>query len=309
MLGLKVSVWASLACLSLAAQSSWNLGHGFRIAVDNSTNHVVIKDKSQSTIWETKPHQAFLSASAGLDDIEGSSGNFKITEVDKNKCTSQQIQNVSQQPWASSASKHATVIQGRLTGCGKAVAPFSLAFYVPAELTDRVAFHIDLNSTGSLNKLFLTYSSSPSEQFYGLGGQASFASLKNQSVPIFSREQGVGRGDQPTTDLENEDSFFSGGDQFTTYTAVPQYITSTSRVFHLSEESTAYTTFDFRKLDAVTVRYAAPSVDGYIMQADNMLNGISMLTEYTGKMAELPRWVDTGENPEPSNNYNLSSQH
>jgi alpha-glucosidase (family GH31 glycosyl hydrolase) len=118
--------------------------------------------------------------------------------------------------------------------------------------------------------------------------------LKNRSVPIFSREQGVGRGDQPTTDLESDDSFFAGGDQFTTYTAVPQYISSHSRVFHLTEESTAYTNFDFRDLNAVTVRYAALEVAGYFMQASNMLNGISMLTEYTGRMPELPTWVDSG---------------
>ena len=258
----------------------------------------MITDINKTTIWETLPHKDFLSASVGPDIIVGSSGNFHITEVNKDKCTSQQIQNVLQQPWKASVSNHATVIQGQLSSCGNATARFSLAFYVPITLSDRIAFHLDIDhgsATSSSANLFVTFQSSPSEQFYGLGGQASFASLKNQSVPIFSREQGVGRGDQPTTRLENEASFFSGGDQFTTYTAVPQYITSKSRVFHLSEESTAYANFDFRDPEAVTVRYAAPRVDGYIMRASNMLDAISMLTEYTGKMAELPRWVDSGK--------------
>ncbi|KAJ5233146.1 hypothetical protein N7468_006102 [Penicillium chermesinum] len=297
MLVLNVLSWSSLACLSFASQSWWDLGNGFRITVNKGANHLLVTDQNNTTIWETPPNQPFLSASAGRDRIVDSSGNFKITEVNKSKCTSQQIQHVRPQPWSSSASSHAIVIQGQLSGCGSSTAIFSLGFYVPADLPDRVAFYTDLNpglSARSLNNLFLTYRSSSSEQIYGLGAQASFASLKNQSVPIFSREQGVGRGDQPTTHLESEESFFSGGDRFTTYSAVPQYITSKSRVFHLSERSTAYANFDFRDPEAVTVRYAALRVDGYFMQASDMLNGISMLTAYTGKMPELPRWVDTG---------------
>ncbi|KAJ5157910.1 uncharacterized protein N7482_009010 [Penicillium canariense] len=296
MLGPKAWIWAAIAAssvpASLAAQAPLNLGSGFTLAVDESTNHLAVT-RDEQIIWETIPNQPFLSASAGSDQVIDSSGNFKITEVDRSKCTGQRITRASQKTWQGSANNQAAVIQGVLSGCGDGSAAFSLAFWAPAEFSDRIAFHIDVNpdsSTDPATKLFLTYLSSPSEDFYGLGAQASFASLKNQSVPIFSREQGVGRGDQPTTDLESENSFFAGGYQFTTYSAVPQYISSDARVFHLAEESTVYTNFDFRDLDAVTVRYAAVNVDGYFMQASSMLNGITMLTEYTGRMAELPTW-------------------
>ncbi|KAJ5217949.1 uncharacterized protein N7498_000048 [Penicillium cinerascens] len=70
----------------------------------------------------------------------------------------------------------------------------------------------------------------------------------------------VGRGDEPTTRLENDDSYFAGGDRCTTYSATPQYITSTSRVFDPSQESTAYANFDFRDPRAVTLRYAAMGI-------------------------------------------------
>lgn len=294
MFGSKFWIWAAIAVSSpsLAAEAPRDLGNGFRLAVDESTNHLSITHGG-NTIWETVPNQPFLSASAGNDEVVGSSGNFNITQIDSSQCTGQRIGQVTRR-----ASDHAAVVRGILSGCGNETARFALSFWVPAELPDRVAFHIDVDpgSLGSdaVTKLFFTYASSPSEDFYGLGGQASFASLKNQSVPIFSREQGVGRGDEPTTRLENEDSYFAGGDRFTTYSATPQYITSTSRVFHLSQESTAYADFDFRDPRAVTVRYAALKVDGYFMQGSSMLDGISMLTEYTGRMPELPRWVDTG---------------
>lgn len=296
---MKFWTWAALAVSPLpsqAAQTPWALGSGFSLTVDTSANHLSISHGTR-TIWETVPQQSFLSSSAGIDQFEDSSGNFNITQVDRNKCAHQQITEVTQISRRRAVNDRATVVRGVLSGCGGGTGRFSLVLYVPAELPDRIAFHIDISSDASkdaLTKLFFTYRSSPSEDFYGLGAQASFASLKNQSVLIFSREQGVGRGDEPTTRLENGDSYFAGGDQFTTYSAIPQYISSDARLFHLSRESTAYTTFDFRKPHAVTMRYAALHVGGYLMQAGTMLDAVTMLTQYTGRMPELPRWVDTG---------------
>ncbi|KAJ5183955.1 hypothetical protein N7492_001571 [Penicillium capsulatum] len=292
----KIWTWCTLVVSSLASQGAWDLGNGFSLTVNRETNHVLVTHGKQ-TIWDTVPGQPFLSASSGVDAVVGSSGNFNITQVDRSQCTNQEIHQVSQQKWPGTLNGNAAEIQGSLSGCGDATNDYSFVLFVPAAFPDRIAFHANVcPGTGAdlATKLFLTYRSSSFEDFYGLGAQASFASLKNQSVPIFSREQGVGRGDQPTTDLENEDSYFSGGDEFTTYAAVPQYISSKARVFHLSQESTAYTNFDFRQPRAVTVRYHALTVDGYFMQADSILDGITMLTEYTGRMPELPRWVDTG---------------
>lgn len=295
MRSLSLFLWA-LSSSAFAAQGPWDLGKGFELAVDDAANRVSITQNGRR-IWETVPGQNFVSASGGEDIVTAANGNFKIEEVDYHKCTGQETTSVEQRSWNGTVNGHAAVIQGNLTECGDATVPFSVAFWVPSQFPDRIAFNAQVNggsSSDAATKLFLTYGSSASEDFYGLGGQASFASLKNQSVPIFSREQGVGRGDQPTTDLNSEDGFFAGGDHFTTYSAIPQYISSHSRVFFLTEQSTAYTTFDFTEANAVTVRYDAPSVDGYLMQAESMLDGITMVTDYTGKMPVLPRWVDSG---------------
>ncbi|KAJ5732420.1 hypothetical protein N7493_003901 [Penicillium malachiteum] len=297
MIGPKSWIWSTLAASAFAAQAPWDLGSGFTLKVDQAANHLAITGHNK-TIWETVPGKAFLSASAGLDDIVDSSGNFEITQVDESKCSSERITRVAQQSYQGSVNGHAAVVQGTLSGCGNETAQFLLTLYVPTEYPDRVAFSINVDQSASsgdsLANIFLTYRSSPSEDFYGLGGQGSFASLKNQSVPIFSREGGVGRGDQPTTNLENNYSFFSGGDKHTTYSAIPQYISSDARVFYLSDESSAYANFDFTNASSVTVRYAELSVEGHFMQANDMLNGITMLTEYTGRMPEIPKWADHG---------------
>ncbi|KAL4798540.1 glycosyl hydrolases family 31-domain-containing protein [Aspergillus venezuelensis] len=276
--------------LTLASQSTLSLGNGFQLRVDDATAHLSIIQNSR-TIWDTVPGQDFLSASGGDDIVTAANGNFKIQEVNEHRCTALRITEIG------SSRDNTVVIQGLLAGCGNAAVPFSFTVTVPSEHPDRIAFAAQVDDglpSTFATKLFLTYRSTPSEDFYGLGGQASFASLKNQSVPIFSREQGVGRGDQPITQLENEDSFFAGGDKFTTYSAIPQYISSHARAFHLTEESTAYATFDFTDPHAVTVRYSAPYVSGFLMQAGSMLDAITMVTDYTGRMPELPRWVDRG---------------
>ncbi|KAL3483926.1 glycosyl hydrolases family 31-domain-containing protein [Aspergillus germanicus] len=299
MRSLKICLWAPAALSILgasASQAPWDLGKGFQLTVDDSANQLSITQNGRK-IWDTVPGKDFLSASGGADVVTAANGNFKIEEVDDEKCGGLEITSVTQGRWQGSDGNRTTVVQGQLTDSGNSTVPFSLSFWVPSQFPNRIAFHAQVNNGSSSNtatKLFLTYRSSSSEDFYGLGAQASFASLKNQTVPIFSREQGVGRGDQPTTELEDEDSFFAGGDRFTTYTAVPQYISSHARVFHLTEESTAYATFDFTDANAVTIRYDAPYVSGYLMQAESMLDAITMVTDYTGRMPALPRWVDSG---------------
>lgn len=177
--------------------------------------------------------------------------------------------------------------------------PYQFTLWIENSFEDRVCFYVNVESQGDprnpLKKLFLTCASNANEDFYGFGAQASFASLKNQSVPIFSREQGVGRGDEPITDVLNTFStFFSGGDRFTAYTAIPSYITTDGNVFYLSDKTTGYANFDLTKLDSVTVRYDSRSVDGAFTRGQDMFEGVEKLTAYTGRMPPLPQWVDTG---------------
>lgn len=253
---------------------------------------------SSQTIWSSIHGEIFISASAGNDSVLDSNGNFDITQVDVDRCQAQTVTAVHPVAWNESLTGTAVTINGQLLSCGAATAPYTLTFWVPLNFTDRVAFFLDIASTRDtaqpLKKLYFSYQSFANEDFYGLGAQASFASLKGQSIPIFSREQGVGRSDQPITDIENANGSFAGGTQFTTYTAIPQYITTESRVSYLSEKSTGYANFDLTQSDAVVVRYDSLAVDGQVMRADDMFGAVEMLTAYTGRMPALPDWVDTG---------------
>lgn len=285
-----------VTCLTVAYGQNavyWALGSGFELT--SSVRGLQIKEQQQEIWTATLP---FVSASAGNDSVVGSSGSLDITKVDERTCTGQSITSIQNVVWEGSTTGSAVQVSGLLQDCGGYSNSYALTFWIPDDLQDRVAFYLDIaaiaDAANPLKKLYFRYHSHEDEDFYGLGGQASFASLKNQSIPIFSREQGVGRGDEPVTSYGNENGSFSGGNRFTTYTAIPSYISTDGKRVYLSEKSTALVFFDFTDPNAVSIRYDSLSVDGMFMRANNMFDAVEMLTAYTGRMPKLPEWVDNG---------------
>jgi hypothetical protein len=193
---------ASAASQAVFASNSLHLGNGYNFVTSTDTVSVTENGK---TIWgATVP---FISASAGRDLITGSSGAFNITKVDEDVCQSQNIEKVGNVDYQDALNSNAVQLSGKLLDCGGDGLSYKVTFYVPKDLHGRVAFevHVSPSTSGKkFEKVYLSFDSNAGEDFYGLGAQASFASLKNHSVPIFTREQGVGRGDQPVTGYENE---------------------------------------------------------------------------------------------------------
>lgn len=297
---LSLLCWRILGFLAIfglvASQKTWNLGNGFDLVwqSDEACLSVLQHDKP---ILASVPGHSFLGASSGKDSFVESSGNFNITNVDHARCQSQNVTDISYSPRPDSINGRDVALEGYLLRCGEHDLWYTMRFWVPSDFADRIAFDIAVEPDHDgirMERVYLRFASEALEDFYGLGAQASFASMKNQTIPIFSREQGVGRGDEPVTSVEDSQGFFSGGDRFTTYTAIPQFVSTAGRVFHLRETDTAYTVFDFTDPGAVTVRYNALTVGGQLMQAPNMLDAITMLTDYTGRMPALPEWVDHG---------------
>ncbi|CZT25254.1 related to alpha-glucosidases, family 31 of glycosyl hydrolases [Ramularia collo-cygni] len=293
--GLFVCAGSTQNVLASSYNESFDIGEAFVLTRNNDLLEIT---QSGEAIWSTVPGNPFISASAGNDSIVGSNGAFNITHIDIDICQDQDISSIQQVPWDGTVTGKAVQITGHLTDCGHATAPYSLTLWVSSDLPDRVAFYIDISASSNeaqpLKKLYFSFASSAGEDFFGLGGQASFASLKNQSIPVFTREQGVGRGDQPITSIENANGSISGGDFFTAYTAVASYISTEASLFYLSEKSTGYANFDFTQSESVTVRYDSLSVDGAFTRKPNMFDAIEALTEYTGRMPALPKWVDDG---------------
>ena len=285
-----VSITSACAC-----GKGWSMGGGFVLHYAECSDVISINSNG-TEIWATVPHANFLSASSGNDIITDEDGNFDIKMFNEDRCKGQNMTAMRYEPWPNSLNGHSVALSGSLFDCGSVSAAYTAYFWVPRKLPDRVAFRVVVTPTAAdtLRRVFLTFKSHSDEDFYGLGAQASFATLKNQSVPIFSREQGVGRGDEPTTEIQNFVQPFAGGNQFTTYTAIPLYVSTDNKAFYLADNCTAFANFDFTAQDKVTVRYDELSIDGQLLRAESMLDAIGQVTDYTGKMKPLPSWVDKG---------------
>ncbi|RJE27209.1 Glycosyl hydrolases family 31 [Aspergillus sclerotialis] len=286
-----------VVCDVATARETWKLGDRFDLVWKSDESHLSILQQG-NPIFASVPGDSFLSASAGKDSVVGSSGNFNITNVDQRRCQSQNVTDINYSRRSDSINVREVALKGFLLRCGEEDLEYTMSFWVPYGFPDRVAFDVAVepghDNEAGMERVYLKFASHASEDFYGLGAQGSFASMKNQSIPIFSREQGVGRGDEPVTSVEDSQGFFSGGNHFTTYTAIPQFISTAGKVFYLRDSDTAYAVFNFTEHSAVTVRYDALTIGGQFMQALNMLEGITMLTDYTGRMPTLPEWVDHG---------------
>jgi hypothetical protein len=90
----------------------------------------------------------------------------------------------------------------------------------------------------------------------GLGAQFSSLEHSGKRVPILTQEQGIGRGRQPMTWALNRFMRGVGGRWYTTYTAVPHYVTSAARSLFVATRT--YLEFDFSKSGRVSVEAVAP---------------------------------------------------
>ncbi len=233
-------------------------------------------------IWNSAANASFVRA--GTQELRANElrGSFSVGENVTSRCTDQTVTSLTGTP-------SAIVITGRLTGDARCQTDYTLSFRQarPGHLRFTLSFN-----NPAVNYSELAYASTAAEHFYGFGEQFSVLNLKGQSVPILSQEGGIGRGLPIITDIVNIGSPGSGGSPFTTYYAVPQYITNTHKSLFL--ENTDYSVFDLRNQSQVRVRLWSGAMTGRILAGNSALELIQRFTEYTGRMRPLPTWMGTG---------------
>ncbi len=139
----------------------------------------------------------------------------------------------------------------------------------------------------NINYIDIQFESTATEQFYGFGEQFSHLNFKGKKFPVFSEEQGIGRGDAPV-------SFFTGiagvkGNEFTTYCAIPYTITTQNRALLI--KNTEYLEFDLRKKDVLGIAVRSYTISGIVWTGKNHKKLTESYTEYTGRMPKLPEWA------------------
>jgi alpha-glucosidase len=260
----------------------------FRIQVDpaKSGGPVVTVTHTSNpgkVLWGTVPDGGFVRAAAAEADILESRGSFTINDNILKECNVQTLGDVRRE-------NGAVTISGRLTGADCDIG-YEMRFDTVSD--NQLGFELELTDAGpEYNRVFLFYASSANEGFFGFGEQFTYLDLKGRSFPVITQEQGIFRGKQPFSAVIDLVSPGSAGDWYTTYSSVPQYITSQGRSLFLENDEVLF--FDLMAADRVEIKVFSGLMKGRILNGDTPLDLIREFTSYSGRMAPLPDWLNDG---------------
>lgn len=128
------------------------------------------------------------------------------------------------------------------------------------------------------------------EYIFGGGEQYSAVNLAGRTVPVWCREQGVGRGRDLIT-LLAELTHGSGGAWHTTYFPQPTFLSSRNWFCHI--EGSAYMECSFRPGDYEIHCFEVPAKIIFSRQ-DSPAALLADLTALLGRQPPLPDWVNDG---------------
>jgi alpha-glucosidase (family GH31 glycosyl hydrolase) len=253
----------------------WNFNHQekvIRVSHQSDTNHL---------LWSSIPGKAFLAAGIGQEHFKDKRGTFILKEhFEKNIFQHLELNAVLQE-------------QGRL------ITTFSLSNDKGQVIFGRVIWeaskeghliwHFECESP--INRAFGFWQGRAEEHIIGMGEQPTHFNHKGNHVPVLVQEQGIGRGDikSPLVKLVLG---ASTGNYYTTYKAVPHYISSAGQSLYL--RNSAYAEFDFRLPDVISVKVFDQHLTAAILPGKTPADFISAYTDYAGRMRRLPEWVHSG---------------
>ena len=230
----------------------------------------------------------WLSVTLAERSVEEYQGSFSIDYVPELDCSQPVVSSVS-------ASDETILIEGGFDddGCEDLTYTVSLCqstddrLYFSAETS---GFDLDIHQE---YRVGLHQASDVEEKFFGLGEQFPHQqlNLKGRTIPVLSEEGGVGRGHPEVTPLINQFSNGSGGDENSTYFAMPFYMTDsyTGLFLHNTELS------EFSFLDERTsVFIDSNRVEGEFVVGESSLDVLTSFTEFSGRMPAPPTWTDNG---------------
>ena len=240
----------------------------------------VINISSKDTLLASAKEVPFLTAAVGTETVEEHRGSFFVEDELQRKFTKATIE---------SADK-----------TEKNVQVFGKLHHKNEQIDYRLIFSED--SLGNLlisaktenpdiNRLILSFSSNKSEHFSGLGEQFTYLHLKGHKLPVFISEQGIGRGKQPLTAGVNLVAK-SGGNPYTSYAAMPWFISSKNYGFLLHNYE--YSDFDFRADNFVQIKLFAGQMQAQIFSGADVPEILEKKSQITGRMKTLPEWTTSG---------------
>ncbi|MBA7624916.1 Sulfoquinovosidase [subsurface metagenome] len=141
------------------------------------------------------------------------------------------------------------------------------------------------------NRLWIELCADSDEHIYGCGEQFSELDLRGKRLPIWSQEQGVGRGKDLITLLSNIQSG-SGGTWYSSY--FPMALFLSSKNWFCFCESSAYAEFDFRSRKAHRLLFWQIPEKLVFDKRETAPEIIESLSNLLGRQPALPDWTQEG---------------
>lgn len=143
----------------------------------------------------------------------------------------------------------------------------------------------------SYNRLDLSLSLDPSAAVYGCGEQYSYLNLKGRRVPLWTQEQGIGRGKGLITlfaDIHSD----AGGGPFSTYFPMTSFVTGDG--LWVVVETTGYAVFNFKKKDHCLLEFWQVPEKIIIGRENTLSEALKAQSSYLGRQPMLPEWTYDG---------------
>lgn len=241
--------------------------------------------KGEEVVFESSKWLSFQTTLRNVTEYQGS---FTIDHTPLNVCGAFVATSVS-------ASTTTMQIEGHFEACVDTVATVQVCLGESERLLLSIGVDGELEGTPQIQ---LRKTAAENSTIFGLGEQFPHdtINLKGRRISVLSEEGGVGRGHPEVTPLINQFSNGSGGDENSTYFAMPFYMSpsrdgNTVQGFFLQD--TDYVEFAFDSTETL-VEIDSDSLTAEFIVEDSALDVLTSFTEYAGRMPAPPDWVDNG---------------
>ncbi|KAJ3326443.1 hypothetical protein HDU76_012919 [Blyttiomyces sp. JEL0837] len=272
--------------------------------VDDSSGEIVVSMAYQGKkFFKSIPNTPLISTTFGTDQFGPGDGIFEPTLSDTDICNQATLATVT-----IPTNTNRLQFFGDLIGTSSKCQNLNwwMEFYIGDSLpgsNEKRELKMDVKVgrvtvDGSVKEIpervVMSIESDADEEYYGFGEQFSFLNAKGRSIPIITQEGGIGRGLQPITFLLNRFEKGTGGTPVSTYSAVPQYISSKNYLLHLPN-FTAFTNFDLTNPTKTIIRSNSNTVTYSIMKHESYLDLIELYSGiYCGRQPMVPEWTGEG---------------
>ena len=244
--------------VSSKAAGSWTVGN-FAVTLNATTGALLVKDTTiGKDVWTNVPGRAFVVGSMSQLKMYEDQGAF-YPEVKRSLTLSDQTISAVKTT-AGSVTFTGTIAKGKSKGTTWSM---TLGATTLDDSVQALAVDITTGKVGRnpLSSVLFVQALAANEAVHGFGSQYRAYDLRGSLFPIMVREQGVGRGEQPISDLVNSAEPGGAGTLANTYAAWPTWLTSGSlagRVVGAAEYS--FGTVDLRAADALTLEMRSPRI-------------------------------------------------